>query len=180
MNIIPNEVTMEYMVRMPKLDEMLQLNERFDKVVMYAAKAAECEVTIETVHGFMPLYDDVELGHMVGDIVHYLQPDAQFDDNQTFVAGSTDMCDVATVIPAVHVYIPGAAGLAHGVDYQIADAYSSYVINAQIEALTAIELLYGNGEKGKAIAAHKADLMPMEKYKNIIKQINQTLKSTDL
>ena len=46
--------------------------------------------------------------------------------------------------------------------------------------MTAIELLYGDGEKGKAIAARKADLMPMEEYKNTIKKINQTLKSTDL
>ena len=179
-NIIPNEVTMEYMVRMPKLDEMLELNERFDKVVMYAAKAAECEVTIETVNGFLPLYDDVELGHMVGEIVHYLQPDAAFDDNKTFAAGSTDMGDVATVIPAVHGYVPGAAGLAHGIDYKIVDEYSAYIVNSQVEALTAIELLYGNGEKGKTIAARKADLMPMEEYKNTIKKINQTLKSTDL
>ena len=179
-NIIPNEVTMEYMLRMPKLDEMLKLNERFDKVVMYAAKAAECEVTIETVNGFLPLYDDVELGHMAGDIVHYLQPDAPYDDNGHFAAGSTDMGDVATVIPAVHGYVPGSGGKAHGVDYCIADEYSAYIVNAQLEALIAIELLYGDGAKGKAIAAHKANLMPMEEYKATIKKINQTIKSTDL
>ncbi|MBR7144873.1 MAG: amidohydrolase [Lentisphaeria bacterium] len=179
-NIIPNEVTMEYMVRMPKLDEMLKLNERFDNVVMHAAKAAECEVTIETVNGFLPLYDDVELGHMVGDIVHYLQPDAAFDDNTTFAAGSTDMGDVATVIPAVHGYVPGCEGQAHGIDYRIGDEYSSYIVNAQVEALTAIELLYGDGARGKAIAAHKENLMPMEEYKATIRKINQTIKSTDL
>ena len=179
-NIIPNEVTMEYMLRMPKLDEMLKLNERFDKIVMDAAKAAECEVTIETVNGFLPLYDDVELGHMVGDIVHYLQPDAAYDDNGNFAAGSTDMGDVATVIPAVHGYVPGAGGQGHGIDYNIADEYSAYVVNAQLEALTAIELLYGDGAKGKAIAAHKANLMPMEEYKATVKKINQTIKSTDL
>ena len=38
-----------------------------------------------------------------------------------FAAGSTDMGDVATVIPAVHGYVPGAAGLAHGIDYKIVD-----------------------------------------------------------
>ena len=179
-NIIPNEVTMEYMVRMPKLDEMLQLNDRFDKVVMHAAKAAECEVTIETVNGFLPLYDDAELGHMVGDVVHYLYPEAAYDDNKTFAAGSTDMGDVATVIPAVHGYVPGAEGIAHGVDYRIKDEYSSYVVNAQVEALTAIELLYGDAAKGKAIAARKADLMPMEEYKSIIRKINTTVKSEDL
>ena len=77
-------------------------------------------------------------------------------------------------------YVPGAAGLAHGIDYKIVDEYSAYIVNSQVEALTAIELLYGDGAKGKAIAARKADLMPMEEYKNTIKKINQTLKSTDL
>ena len=82
--------------------------------------------------------------------------------------------------PAVHGYVPGAGGQGHGIDYNIADEYSAYVVNAQLEALTAIELLYGDGAKGKAIAAHKANLMPMEEYKATVKKINQTIKSTDL
>ena len=179
-NVIPNEVTMEYMLRMPKLDQMLELNERFDKIVMYAAKAAECEVTIETVNGFLPLYDNMPLGEIIRDTVKYLQPDTPFDHNTTFAAGSTDMGDIATVIPAVHAYVSGCSGTAHGIDYGIADEYTAYVVNAQVTALTAIELLYGNANKAKAIAAMKKNLMPVEEYRKLIKEINKTTTSRDL
>ena len=179
-NIIPNEVTMDYMLRMPKLDDLLKLNERFDNIVMHAAKAAECEVTVESLNGYMPLYDNHDLGSVHKEVVAFLEPDAPFAENDTFLASSTDMGDVATVIPAVHGYVPGSSGTAHGVDYAIADEYTAYVGNAKVEALVAIELLYGDGAKGKAIAAQKADLMPIKEYVETVKKVNRTVKSEDL
>ena len=179
-NVIPDNVTMEYMVRMPTLEGILDLNQRFDNIVMHAAKAAECEVTIETVNGFLPLYDNMDLGAVVRDVVHYLQPDAAFGHNDHFATGSTDMGDVAAVIPSVHGYVPGSKGTSHGIDYGIADEYSAYVVNAQVEALTAIELLYGDAAKGKAIAAQKAGLMPIDEYRQLINQLNTTKSSKDL
>ena len=179
-NVIPDEVVMDYMLRMPTLDDMIKLNNRFDNIVMHAAKAAECEVTIESLNGYMPLYDDKELGSLVKEVVEYLDPGAYFDENSTFLASSTDMGDIATVIPAVHGYIPGMSGTSHGVDYAIADEYKSYVVNAQVEALVAIELLYGDGKKAEAIARHKADLISIQEYAETVKNVNRVLKSEDL
>ena len=65
-------------------------------------------------------------------------------------------------------------------DYAIADEYSSYVIPAQVSALLAIDLLYGNGEKGRQIAAKKAQLMPIKDYIAAVKKVNRTVKSEDL
>ena len=179
-NVIPNEVTMDYMLRMPLLDDMIKLNDRFDHIVMHAAKAAECEVTIESLNGYMPLYDNKDLGTVMKDAVKFIDPEAYFNENEAFLASSTDMGDIATVIPAVHGYVPGSSGTSHGVDYAIADKYSAYVCNAKVEALVAIDLLCGDGAKGKAIAAQKASLMPIAEYVKTVKQVNRTLKSEDL
>ena len=179
-NIIPDTVTMEYMLRAPTVETTLSLNERFDNAVMYAAKAAECEADIETVNGYMPLYDDEALGKVIGGIAEELHPEIKYDYNTSFYASCTDMGDIATVIPAVHAYNRGGKGTAHGIDYGIEDEYASYIESSLINALTTVELLFNDAEKGKTIAAHKKDLMPIEEYIKVIDSINRTVSSRDL
>lgn len=179
-NVIPDTVAMDYMLRMPHLSDMLELNERFDKIVMHAAKAAECEVSIDTLNGYMPLYDDIELGKIMQDVVTYLEPEAEFGFNPEFLTSSTDMGDVATVIPSLHGYVPGRSGAGHGVDYAITDEYSAYVRNAQVAALMAVELLGNQGAAGKKIAAKKSSLMPIKDYIAAVKKVNRTVKSEEL
>ena len=154
-NVIPDTVTMEYMLRAPSVKEIVALNARFDRIVMHAAHAAECTATIESVNGFMPLFDDNALGALDKEVVQYLVPNADYDANSAFMTSCTDMGDVATIIPAIHGYVPGAAGTGHGKDYHVADEYSAYVVNSQLNALLAVELLYGDAEMGRAIAARK-------------------------
>lgn len=179
-NIIPNEVVMDYMLRMPTLQELMELNDRFDHIVMHAAKAAECEATIESLNGYMPLYDDPVLGGIHKKVVKLLAPDAPFDENSTFLASCTDMGDVATVIPSVHGYVPGSCGTPHGVDFAISDPYTSYVVNAKIEAAMAIEMLYGNGSTGIEIARRKANLISIPEYIATVSKVNRTCRSIDL
>lgn len=179
-NVIPDKVVMEYMLRASNVKDILALNERFDRIVMHAAHAAECTATIETVHGFMPLFDDNELGALDRDVVRYLVPDAQYDANSYFMTSCTDMGDVATVVPAIHGYVPGAAGTSHGADYRIADERMAYIVNSELSALLAVELLYGDAAKGKAIAAHKKELMPIPEYVKTIRGIGQTIDSAKL
>ena len=179
-NIIPDKVMAEYMLRAPTMDELVKLNERFDKIVMHAAKAAECEVTIETVLGCMPLYDDKMLGDSMKETMEYLAPGAFFGNNDHFYASCTDMGDVATVVPAVHAYAPGCAGTAHGIDFRISDPHAAYVVNSQFAALTIADLLYGDGGKAKAIAARKKDLVSIPDYVATVKSINKIADSSDL
>jgi len=56
-------------------------------------------------------------------------------------AGSTDMGDIAHLMPAIHPYAVGSRGQGHGNDWQIADPYIAYVLPAKLMALTAVDLL---------------------------------------
>ncbi len=179
-NIIPDNITAEYMLRAPTIAELVKLNDRFDRIVMHAAKAAECEVAIETVLGCMPLYDDKMLGDCMKETLESFAPGTPFGDNDKFYASCTDMGDIATIIPSVHAYAPGMGGTAHGIDFRIDDPYSAYVVNSRFAALTIANLLYGDGEKAKAIAARKKDLTPVSEYKAILKHINKTVDSANL
>lgn len=179
-NIIPDTVTMDYMLRAPSVEALVKLNERFDSVVLYAAKAAECEAEIDSLNGYMPLLDDMELGKVMEETVHYLHPGVPYDNNKVFFASCTDMGDVAAIIPGVHGYVPSSSGASHGIDYRISDPYVAYVETSIINSLMAVELLYGEGEKGKKIAERKKDLLPIAEYIKIIDKINKKATTKDL
>ncbi|MBR7120642.1 MAG: amidohydrolase [Lentisphaeria bacterium] len=171
-NVLPDKIVMDYMLRAETVEKLVEVNDRFDNAVKYAAMAAECACHIESMHYSMPLYDDPELGKELENTVKELFPDANFDFNKTFFASCTDMGDVGTVIPAVHGYVPGMTGTSHGNDYFVADYHDACIIPAKINARLAIELLFGNAEKGRRIAARKADLMSIDEYIKTIDHIS--------
>ena len=179
-NIIPDNVTMDYMLRAPLLEKMLSLNERFDHAVMYAAKAAECEAVVESLNGYMPMLDNNDLGKLIGKTAEELFPGITYDYNGAFYASSTDMGDVGTVIPAVHGYTTGGRGTGHGIDYGIASAEDAYVKSSLLSASIAVKLLYGNAEPARKIAAEREGLISIPEYIKTIDKINRTLSSENL
>ena len=171
-NILPDKVVMDYMLRAETVEKLVEVNRRFDNAVKHAAAAVECGVEIVTMHYSMPLYDDLSLGTELQNVVRDLIPDAKFDYNSTFFASCTDMGDIGTVIPSVHGYVPGMTGTSHGVDYYVKDYHNACVVPALINARLAIELLANDAAKGKVIAAGKDKLMPIPEYIRLIDSIS--------
>ena len=58
----------------------------------------------------------------------------------------------------------GATGISHGNDYAISDKEMAYLAPAKVLALMAVDLLYGNAEKGLEIIAQHHTLMSKEEY----------------
>jgi metal-dependent amidase/aminoacylase/carboxypeptidase family protein len=171
-NILPDRIEMDYMLRAETVEKLLEVNRRFDNAVKYAAMAAECGCEIETIHYSMPLYDDLKLGKELENVVKTIFPESSYDFNGSFYASCTDMGDVATVIPAVHGYVPGAIGSSHSKSYFVNNYYTGCIYPALIGSRLVIELLYGDAEKGKAIAARKADLMPIPEYIKLLDSLS--------
>ena len=80
--------------------------------------------------------------------------------------------DVSVIMPAVHGYVPCMTGTSHGVDYYITDYYSGCISPARISAKLVIELLSNNAEKGRKIAAKKANMMSVDEYIRTIDEIS--------
>ena len=179
-NIIPDKVTMDYMLRGPSLETMLRLNERFDHAVLYAAKAAECEATVESLNGYMPLLDNQDFGVLLGKTAEELFPGIKYDYNGSFYPSSTDMGDVATVVPAVHGYTPGCKGTGHGTDYGIVSPQAAYVDSSLLSAVLAAKLLYADAAPARKIAAQRDGLISIQEYIRIIDQVNQTHSTEEL
>lgn len=174
-NVVPDHVEMEYMLRAETVDALVALNKRFDNAVLHAGLAAECEVEIQTVHYSMPLYDDLDLGKIHQDVVAEIAPGENFDFNGVFMASCTDMGDIATVIPAVHGYVPGMTGTSHGNDYYVKDYDTAIVKASRINADLVIKLLADNAAVGQKIAAKKASLMPIREYISVIESLSSTV-----
>ena len=175
-NVIPDHVVMEYMLRAETVDALVGLNKRFDNAVLHAGLAAECEVEIQTVHYSMPLYDDLDLGKVHQDVVAEVAPGEEFDFNSSFYASCTDMGDIGTIIPSIHGYIPGMKGTSHSNDYYVADYDTAIVTGSRINARAAIELLADDAAIGRKIAAKKASLMPVKEYLSVIEALSTTVK----
>ena len=82
--------------------------------------------------------------------------------------GSTDMGDLSVIMPAIHGYCPGAAGTGHGTDYRIIDPEHAYIVNSKILAIMAIDLLYGDAERGRKVAATKGAHKSIDEYREIM------------
>lgn len=167
-NILPDHIEMDYMLRAETVEQLVEVNRRFDNAVKYAAMATECQCEIETMHYSMPLYDDMALGSELRATVQELFPGVNYDFNNFFMPSCTDLGDVSTVIPAVHGYVPGMSGTSHSDSFVISNWYESCIHPALISAALTVKLLMNNGEKGKKIAAGKANLMPIKEYIKII------------
>lgn len=174
-NIIPGTITMEYMLRAPSIKELVDISTRFDNIVLHAVQAAECSATIETIHGYMPAEESTALGKIVKKVLSGIDPEAVFDTIPSFSKACSDIGDVQTILPAIQFYISGGSVPTHQADFTICDPYCAFVTNARLMALTAVELLYGNGEAGKQLAATKKDFMPIKEYLKLTKSLTKTV-----
>ena len=78
--------------------------------------------------------------------------------------GSTDMGDLAQVMPIIHPYVGGAAGTSHGADFEIADPNLIYITNAKALASMAVDLLADGGRVGREVLAKAKPPMTREGY----------------
>ncbi len=163
-NIVPDHVVMDYMVRADTVEKILALSGRFDRAVSHSALAIGADADIRTFAGSMPLKNDDDLCEVFREIVRYLDPAAVPSIKASFNQGCTDMGDMSQIMPSIHGGVPGCSGACHGINFRISDPEQAYLTNAKILALAAVDLLYGNAEKGKRIAAKKSGMMSIPDY----------------
>ncbi len=78
--------------------------------------------------------------------------------------GSTDMGDLAHLMPVIHPYVVAAEGRAHAADWRINEPQHGYLTPAKLLAMTAIDLLYGDAAPAKEILAKFEPAMTKEAY----------------
>ena len=162
-SVVPSEVRMETFVRGGSLEAIIDANKKVDRCLRAGAMAMGAEVEIHTIPGYLPQRNDRRLGEIFGANV-----EAVFGPGQFHIGGhrtgSTDMGDLAHMMPVIHPYVVAAEGRAHGADWRINEPQHGYVTPAKLLAMTAIDLLFGDAAPAKDVLAHFEPAMTKEAY----------------
>ena len=119
-NTVPDVVEMESYVRSSNVQGLFEVNTKINKALGSVALAFGGNVQVEDFPGSFPLIDDVNLNDVAAEVI-----EEEFGKNKckrlSWNAGSTDMGDVASIIPSIHAYVNCTSGACHGADYMIKD-----------------------------------------------------------
>src|SRR4051794_29753772 len=157
-SVVPAEVTMETFVRGGSLEAIVDANKKVDRCLRAGAMAMGAEVEIHTIPGYLPQRNDRRMAEIFGGNVEILFGPGQFHigGHRT---GSTDMGDLAHLMPVIHPYVVAAEGKAHGADWRINEPRHGYLTPAKLLAMTAIDLLHGDAAPAKDILAQFSPAM---------------------
>lgn len=173
-NVIPADVRLETYVRGKTVEAILDANVKVDRALQAGALALGAQVEIETLPGYLPLFNNMEMAEIFKANAIALVGEANFTTigHRT---GSTDMGDISHVMPTLHPYMGGASGMGHGADFQITDPKLAYLGPAKALAMTAIDLLWGDAETARAIMSTTKPRMTRTEYLAFQRGVNQRL-----
>ncbi|HSL50201.1 MAG TPA: peptidase dimerization domain-containing protein, partial [Candidatus Deferrimicrobiaceae bacterium] len=172
-NVIPGEVRLETYVRGKTVEAILDANRRVDRALRAGALALGAQVEIETLPGYLPLFNHMGMAQQFkGNAAALLGPDQVTESGHR--SGSTDMGDISHVMPTLHPYMGGATGGGHGADYAIADPKLAYVEPAKQLALMAVDLLWGDADAARDILKAWRPRMTKEEYFAFQRGISKT------
>ncbi len=130
-------------------------------------------VEITTVPGYLPQINDEAMNALFRANVlrHFTEADLDQDEH---MAGSSDIGNLAHIMPVIQPSMNGSSGTFHGNDYAIADKEISYLWNGILMAETALDLCWGDGKTGTQIKADYRPLMTKDAYLAFMRGISNT------
>ncbi len=162
-NVIPNDVRLETYVRGKTVEAIEGASAKVDRALKAGALALGAQVEITTLPGYLPLFNDPTLLDLFK--ANFARDyDLSQWTSRGHGAGSTDMGDIAHLMPTIHPYAVGSRGQGHGNDWEIADTYIAYVLPAKLMALTAVDLLADGAQEAQALLDGYTPRLSKEEY----------------
>src|ERR671937_301389 len=170
-NVIPADVRLETYVRGKTIEAIMEAHAKVDRALQAGALALGAQVEIETLPGYLPLFNNLEMAEAFKANAVALVGEANFTSigHRT---GSTDMGDISHVMPTLHPYMGGASGMGHGANFQITDPALAYLGPAKALAMTAVDLLWSDADAARSILARVEPRMTRAGYLAFQRGIN--------
>lgn len=148
-NVVPNEVVLESLVRAKNTEAILNANMKTDRALRAGAAVVGAGIEITTMPGYLPRLPEPANLLLVqaaqeaapGKPVEQVNPESHG-------AGSTDVGDLQHIMPVLTFNTGGVAGALHSNQFCVTDEEEAYITTAKIFALSAYKLL-----KEQALAA---------------------------
>jgi amidohydrolase len=172
-NVVPSDVRMETYVRGRSMEAVLRAAKKVDRALKAGALAVGAEVEITTVPGYLPLTNDPALNALFKANVlrHFSEREVSEEHH---MAGSSDIGDLAHIMPVIQPSMNGSRGTFHGNDYAIADKEISYLWNGILMAETALDLLWGDGQTGAGVKANYDAPMTKDEYLAFLRGVSNS------
>ena len=170
-NAIPDTVNMESYVRGRTMDEILEVNTKVNRALAASAAAIGANVHLRDVPGYWPRKYPTGSEELIRQALAQVVEHVQITSN--FSTGCSDMGDVGAVMPALHPYIGGAVGTAHGNNYYIADPETACIRSAEFQ-LVMLSLLLGEDARWvkKLVEVHEPAFASIADYLAFLDKIN--------
>lgn len=149
-NVIPNDVRLETMIRGATVEAIDDADRKVDRALKAGALAMGAEVEITSLPGFLPLVNDEMLaGIFKENFLEFYREDEWVNGGHG--AWSTDLGDLAAIMPVLEPNMTGFAGAVHGSDWRIVDQQLAYIMPAKLMAMTVVDLLAGDARRAREV-----------------------------
>ncbi len=166
-NAVPDEVIIESYVRAANPIDHKKINDSVNRCISACAAAIGARVEIKDFAGSEALIEDANLREVALEVFEDLAGKDGYLYEDKWYASSTDMGDISTLFPALHLYATGAVGTSHGIDYYISDPYDACVNSAKMQVALLIKLLENNAERANEV---------IKKFKPTFNSVDEYLK----
>ncbi|MBQ1251202.1 MAG: amidohydrolase, partial [Clostridia bacterium] len=148
-NVVPAFVQIETFVRGRSTEAIKDASAKIDRALQAGAMAMGAECKIYNLPGYLFAVESPELKSLVeGNIVELVGEEGL---GKSPSGGTTEANDVSNLIPTVHAFVGGAAGVGHSSHYEIANPDLAYIKAAKMLAMTVVDLLANDCEKGMEV-----------------------------
>lgn len=170
-NAIPDKVVLESFVRGMSYEAIAVANKKVNRALIGGAVSLGANIEIADIPGYSPFNNDTNLLNVAAEAAKNLE--YPFNQNQGYSSGSTDMGDLAQIMPIMHPYAPGAVGNSHGSNYFIENPDLACVGSAAWQ-LEMINILLSNNAAvaKKIVAEYKPPFASNEEFFAYLDAIN--------
>ncbi|MBQ6408127.1 MAG: amidohydrolase, partial [Butyrivibrio sp.] len=176
-NVIPDEVVIETLVRAGNADAIVDASKKTDRAFFAGGAALGATVEIETMPGYLPTLpvapdkELVEAAKIAADGKYEVDV---IDDAGSFSGGSTDVGDLQHIQPVYTFNTGGINGKFHGADFEVVDEELAYIQTAKVFALSAYRFLRDNAGVAKKIVKEFEPKLTKEEYIKLLDSFIKT------
>lgn len=173
-NVIPNEVVIESLVRAGNSKAILDANKKVDRSLIAGAEAIGAGVEITTMPGYLPRLPE-PANPLVLEAAREAAPGKKVAeaDPAFHGAGSTDVGDLQHIMPVLTFNTGGVEGALHSDRFRVTDEEEAYIVTAKIFALSAYKLLKDDAAAARSIVDGYRPKYTKESYLNYMESLIQ-------
>jgi metal-dependent amidase/aminoacylase/carboxypeptidase family protein len=171
-NVIPNDVRFETMVRGKTAEAIEDAGRKVDRALRAGALAMGAQVEITTLPGYMPLINQRQMADLFRDNFLEFYPADEWRElgHGTW---SSDVGDLAHIMPTIEPNVAGFSGTVHGSDWAITDQQLAYILPAKLMAMTIVDLLADGAIGARGILDRYTPPMTKDEYLAFMRRNNR-------